>query len=411
MNETRYASLDGMRGFAVMGILLMNIVAFAMPSATYMNPMAYGSPGAADMISWAVMAVLVDGKMRALFSMMFGASMLLVFERAEAKAGNGTSVHLRRMLWLIAFGLVHYYFIWFGDILALYGACGIAAIGLLRKGEGGLKSAVKWTLGISFALFASIALALTALSFVGHQPGADKELVKSYQDFRESVQPSAVELKKEVALHRGPYSGLLNERMVDKGVEPLIGIVTYALETIGLMAIGMILLRNGFLTGAWEPARYASFMRRMYLFGIPPLILLNFALWYSGFEAALTLGAVLAWTMPFRIMVALGHGAAAMLIIKRFANSALVARVEAAGKAAFTNYLGTSILMTTLFYGYGGGLYGQLSLWQIYAIVPLVWGVMLLWSKPWLDRFHYGPLEWLWRSLAKGALQPMRRIA
>ncbi len=409
MTQTRFASLDSMRGFAVMGILLMNAVAFAMPSATYMNPMAYGSPGAADMISWAVMAVLVDGKMRALFSMMFGASMLLVFERAQGKSGNGKSVHLRRMIWLIAFGLVHYYLIWSGDILALYGACGIVALSLLHRDEDRLISAAKWTLSISFGIMATFALATSTLAYVASQPSASAEIKEAYHGLEEAMAPSAAEMASEIERHRGSYSGIAQDRVVENGATPIVTLVMFGLETIGLMAIGMILLRNGFLTGSWEPARYAAFMRRMYLLGLPPLIMLTFAIWFSGFDAALLLGSMLAWSMPFRIMVALGHGAAAMLIIKRFANNGLLARVEAAGKAAFTNYLGTSILMTTVFYGYGGGLFGRLSLWQIYAIVPLVWVIMLLWSKPWLDRFHYGPLEWLWRSLAKGASQPMKR--
>ena len=105
----------------------------------------------------------------------------------------------------------------------------------------------------------------------------------------------------------------------------------------------------------------------------------------------------------------LGHAALLMLIIQRFSESGALARVEAAGKAAFSNYLGTSILMTGLFYGWGLGWFGTLSRWQTYLVVPVVWALMLLWSKLWLERYRYGPLEWLWRSLARGAFQPMRK--
>ena len=105
----------------------------------------------------------------------------------------------------------------------------------------------------------------------------------------------------------------------------------------------------------------------------------------------------------------IGHAALAMLLIKRFAKTALIGRISAVGQAAFTNYLSTSILMTTLFYGYGFGLFGQMSRWQTYLVVPFVWGIILLWSKPWLDRYRYGPLEWLWRSLARGQIQPALR--
>jgi uncharacterized protein len=102
---------------------------------------------------------------------------------------------------------------------------------------------------------------------------------------------------------------------------------------------------------------------------------------------------------------------AALIIIATRRGGFLVDRIAAAGRAAFTNYLGTSLIMTSLFYGYGGGLFGHLSRVQLWLPVVAMWALMLLWSKPWLDRFQYGPFEWLWRSLARGALQPMRRIA
>jgi uncharacterized protein len=87
----------------------------------------------------------------------------------------------------------------------------------------------------------------------------------------------------------------------------------------------------------------------------------------------------------------------------------LTTRLAAVGRAAFTNYFGTSIIVTTIFYGWALGLFAQLPRATIYLVAPLVWLLMLVWSKPWLDRFAYGPLEWLWRSLARGRLQPMRR--
>src|SRR4051812_3820509 len=108
----RIAALDIVRGFAVMGILAMNIVGFAMPDAAYVNPMAYGTQGPADVASWVFSFVLIDGKMRGLFSFLFGASLLLVVERAEASGANPAEVHYSRMAWLLVFGLVHFYLIW-----------------------------------------------------------------------------------------------------------------------------------------------------------------------------------------------------------------------------------------------------------------------------------------------------------
>ena len=118
--EQRHISLDAMRGFAVMGILAMNIIGFAMPEWAYVTPAAYGTDTLADKIAWAFSFIFIDGKMRGLFSLLFGASMMLVIDRAAANGESPAQVHFRRMAWLALFGLAHYFFIWFGDILFLY---------------------------------------------------------------------------------------------------------------------------------------------------------------------------------------------------------------------------------------------------------------------------------------------------
>src|SRR4051794_16287417 len=110
-----------------MGIFSVNVIGFAMPEAAYLNPAAYGGSTGANLALWAATFVLVDNKMRTLFSILFGASLLLVVERAEAAGRSGAAVHYRRMGWLLLFGLVHFYGIWSGDILSLYAPVGMAA--------------------------------------------------------------------------------------------------------------------------------------------------------------------------------------------------------------------------------------------------------------------------------------------
>jgi uncharacterized protein len=132
--------------------------------------------------------------------------------------------------------------------------------------------------------------------------------------------------------------------------------------------------------------------------------------WSTGFDLLDTMNAALAWTVPGRLLMTIGYASALVLLIQRFGHSGFIARVVAAGRAAFTNYLGTSIAMTTIFYGYGLGLFGEVGRAELYLFVIGAWIVMLLWSKPWLTRYRYGPFEWLWRSLARRQLQPMRRL-
>src|SRR3546814_11868070 len=104
-----------------------------------------------------------------------------------------------------------------------------------------------------------------------------------------------------------------------------------------------------------------------------------------------------------------GWAALSMLLIRTRASASVRVRLAAAGRMAFTNYLTTSIVMTSIFYGYGLGLFGSVGRAALYLFCLGMWAAMLLWSKPWLDRFHYGPFEWLWRSLARAQRQPMRR--
>lgn len=410
MPEERYLSLDAIRGFAVMGILLMNIIGFAMPEAAYISPAAYGGTGTADVISWATMFVLVDSKMRGLFSMLFGASMLLVYERAQERHGNGAQVHLRRMVWLLIFGLIHFYFIWYGDILFLYAGCGIVGLFLLNKDEAQLKRLATLLIGANFIFLGSMIAIFWLAAYFAGLPGADAKLIKSQAEMMSDIGNfTPAQAAKDIALHLGTYPQIVWDRMSNQTFDPLWGFFSSALETLGLMALGMMFLRNGFLIGDWDDARYIKTMKRAYLIGIPPSIALALWGWLSGFDPLVTLGNMLVWSTPFRIAVMIGHSALLMLIIKRFANSGMMARVVATGQAAFSNYLGTSILMTFLFYGYGLGWYGQLSRAQAYAVVPFVWVIILLWSKPWLDVYLYGPLEWLWRSLARGERQRMHK--
>ena len=114
-------------------------------------------------------------------------------------------------------------------------------------------------------------------------------------------------------------------------------------------------------------------------------------------------------SLILRPFIAMAHAAALILIIRSGKATGFSARLEAIGRVALSNYLGTTLVATTFFYGYGFGWFGYLGRAQLYIVVAAIWAVMLLWSKLWLARFHYGPVEWLWRSLARWQRQPMRR--
>jgi uncharacterized protein len=404
----RIATLDIVRGVAVMGILAMNVVGFAMPFNAYMNPAAFGMEGQADYVSWLVSFIFIDGKMRGLFSFLFGASLLLVIQRAEARGEDAASIHYRRMIWLLVFGLLHYYFIWFGDILA-----GYAMIGMIAWFFRGLspRKLILWGAGlvlIGFLIFAGIAIAVTVMQGAVEAGKADPSLLKEWQGLQNkfgilSGQP----LAEALALHRGSWTGLVHHRLFEEGLAPFTGLFMFGWETLGYMLFGMAALKSGFFSGDWSKASYRKALLIGYGIGIPAYALLAWLLTRDGFSVPMVMAIVMAATTPFRPLMIIATAALIILLTRK--GGMLVDRIAAAGRAAFTNYLGTSIVMTTLFYGYGFGIFGTMSRVELWLVVIPMWALMLLWSKPWLDRYSYGPFEWLWRTLARGERQPMRK--
>ena len=403
----RIATLDIVRGVAVMGILAMNIIAFAGPFQAYFNPTAAGYEGPADLASWLFSFILIDGKMRGLFSFLFGASTLLVIERAEAIGASPAKVHYLRMFWLLVFGLIHFYFIWFGDILALYALCGLILFFFRGLSPRGL---IGWGVGlvvVQFLVFSMFAAGAFYMSQATQQPGADAELVRQWQEMQRMSVLDVQHRAQDYALHQGPYGGLVADRLIRRGFEPLIGLAMAGWETIAYMLFGMAALKTGFLRGEWGVARYRKIALIGYAITIPAYAVLAWLLIRAGFAPEMTFALSMAATVPFRPVMVLATAALVILLTRN--GGALVDRIAAAGRAAFTNYLGTSLILTTIFSGYGLGFYGSLSRIEMWIPVLAMWGLMLLWSKPWLDRFRYGPFEWLWRSLARLELQPMRK--
>ncbi len=405
----RFATLDTVRGIAVMGILAMNILAFAMPFPAYVNPAAYGGDTGIDLASWFASFVLVDGKMRGLFSILFGASTLLVIERATAAGRGGAASHYVRMLILLGFGLIHFYFIWFGDILALYALIGMLLYFFRKLSP---KALVGWAIGfltVSFIFFSLVTLAAAAAKFPDLPPGAQAGAADARKEVEKAVGANSPKIESDLALYRGPYAGIVEQRLVKETAYPFASVTSFGWETLGLMLIGMALFKTGFLTGAWERPRYRKWAVTCFAIGLPPLVLLALAQINSGFDAAVVFGAFIAFSMPFDVLLAIGWAALVIMWVKGGGATSIKGRVAATGRMAFTNYLATSIIMTAIFYGWGLGLFGRLDRVALWLPVVGMWGLMLAWSKPWLDRHHFGPLEWLWRSLSRRSRQPMRR--
>ena len=405
----RILTLDVIRGIAVMGILSVNIVGMAMIEDAYFFPTLYGFDSAGDQVMRALNSIFVYGRFRALFSILFGASLTLVVTRAMETGKKGWQVHFPRMIVLLLFGCIHYYVLWWGDILVNYALVGMIAYFFWRLKPSLLLLAAAVSLGLYYAPPFIGAVPEIQMVHRGMEPGAPPALHAKAVAMLEKVTPtaSAADIERDKRDHASVPAHLRASIGGNAALEPWESVLGYGLETLGFMLIGIAALKSGFLTGAWSRRSYAVIAAGC----LGTDLLVQAWAVYVSVRDDFTALTFIPWTRlyvgPLHAVGAIGYAALIMLLFGR--RSAVADRFAAVGRAAFSNYLGSTIIGTLLFFGTFGGLYGQLSRGQVWLFVPVIWAAMLLWSKPWLDRYTYGPLEWAWRSLARWELQPMRK--
>lgn len=402
----RIAALDLIRGAAVLGILAVNISSFAAaPSALYSPDLP--APGSApDRWAWLGVFVLFEGKMRALFSVLFGASLVLFVERAGQAGRDGEQLQLRRLGWLALFGYLHYLLLWDGDILFLYAVAGCIAL-FLRHAP-------------PLALVASALFLFSIWQAWGwsmwHQPIATERTVAAaspgpaqLESHRKIVADYRQADAEELARVQGGGAALIAYKGLTDPLRP-VRIVFYALgETLSLVLIGMALFKAGFFTGDWDRRWLVAIaLGGVGLGGAATVV---FAQWAqrAGFPE-ITMRFAINYGLGFaHLGLALGYAAALMLCVQQLSSTGIGASLIAAGRMAFSNYLGSSLLMCGLFYGWGLGLSNRLGTVTQLGVVLATWSVMLVWSRLWLARYRQGPLEWLWRSLTESRPLSLRQ--
>ncbi len=405
-NKSRIVTLDILRGFAVLGILAMNIQSFALPSSIYVDPQAGGGNPVDNIISYLIGFIFFEGKMRGLFSLLFGASMMLFIERAHAAGQNPVTSQLRRLFWLGILGLLHMFLIWDGDILFLYAVVGSAAM-LVRSWHPNkliIVAIALFAMGVVFN--ASSRIEKTTLEMAIYDGSATTEQKNTYAENTKELKTYAAE---EREIYAYSYPAMVKYRLTEEWSLPAIYVIYTFLETMPLMMLGIAFYQNGFLTGVWENSRYSKITWQYLGSGAILSGMLAIMLVAYDFRPSLTFTTHRVFNVIPQYLMTIGYAALFILWAKRSALTLAGGRMAAVGRMAFTNYIMTSIIMTSLFNGYGMAYWGKYNLAQLWLFVIGTWLVMLLWSKPWLNHFQYGPLEWLWRSLAKGQMQPMRR--
>lgn len=397
----RHLPLDALRGFALLGILMMNIQLFSMPSAAYLNPTAFGSLDGLNYLVWFVSHVFFDQKFMTIFSMLFGAGIVLMAERAAARGDRPAPRHYRRMLWLLVFGLAHAYGLWYGDILVLYAVCGFWVFLLRNRSPG--------TLFITGILIIGISSLLFVLSYFAFQQLPPDELAAME---REMWSPAPATIEHEIANYRSGWWGQMPLRVSESMDFQLMIIWLWGLwRAGGLMLVGMALYKLGVLTGRVPPRWYFALMAFGAFVGLPLIIAGVRDAEQRGWDFPWTFFVGTQWNYWGSLLLSLAYVSAVMLVIQRGVLRGALLKLSSVGRMAFTNYLLQTIICTTIFYGHGLGLFGSVSRTGQALVVVGVWALQLALSSLWLRHFEFGPFEWLWRTLTYGQAPPFRRAA
>ena len=424
----RIKIIDGLRGIALLGILMMNIPYFALPDPVPDNLVVSNEIGTINQKVWYFINWFLEGSQRAIFSMLFGAGILLFITHLERRVeGLMTAEYfIRRQLWLLFFGLVNaFVLLWPGDILFQYAIIGVVAFAFRRLSPKALLIAafiglVLMTVRENVDLYRRRAMiekgeAIARLDTSAVKlTDAQKDALGAMTGFKEraALEGQKKEMEKNLREVRGTYGELYaNVSAISVQLEFQHSYYDFW-DVILMMLIGMAFFKTGVLTGTASSKIYwllfiaglgggllVSYYR------LQPMILADFnrfdyikSVHFEYYEIS-------------RTMRSLGIFGFIMLLYKSGWFNWFFKLMQPVGQMAFTNYLMQSLICGVYFYGIGFGMYGQLQRYEIYFVVGIIWVVEIIWSHIWLRYFRFGPLEWLWRSLTYWKIQPIKKGA
>jgi uncharacterized protein len=419
----RHSSLDVVRGMALFGILLMNIMGFG--HGMWVDEFhVEGAAQGPNLWVWMIENTFFEGTQRTLFSLLFGAGAIILTSRSVKGSGlEIADIYYRRNIWLIAFGMVDaYLLLWDGDILYYYGIAALFLFPLRNLQPRQLLLIGALGLAVLIAQYQYDAaetrsqhadyLAATAVQESGAE--LDKEQEEAIEDWEERFEDFYYDEEKHresIEEHRGSYATVFMRHL--PGLTEAHGNETYRymfLDAFSIMVIGMALMKLGVLTLQRPSRTYWLMVLLGYGIGVPLSAWETAHLVTNDFSLMSTVDTQLSYDIG-RLANATGHLGLLLLIVRSGRLMWLQERVAAVGRMALTNYIMQSVLGAFIFLGVGLSLYGYFERYQLYYIVALICLFQLLISKPWLERFRFGPLEWLWRSLTYMKKQPMRRIS
>ncbi|MEE4244047.1 MAG: DUF418 domain-containing protein [Kangiellaceae bacterium] len=395
--QTRIDVLDLIRGVAVLGILAMNIQAFSMPFAAYSNPTVYGDLTGINLLTWQIQHLVFDQKFMSIFSILFGVGVMIFIDNVAKREVNPAVRHYSRMLWLLLFGAIHAFLIWWGDILMLYSVSGML---LYNFKDAKNKTLVIWII----ALLAILSLVQLSQGFA-FQVMTEEEIQKDILPFWD---PAKEVITAEIIAYNGSWLDAFNQRTQQTAI-----LQPYLLFTLpkilALNLIGVLMYRTGFITGRFNNSQYIGL-------GLL-LIVMGSYLTFTGMTNNLAVDFDYTYSMAFGIqynywgslLVACGYISLLMLFARNVTNILITRWLANVGKMAFTNYIAESLICTFIIYGHGLALFGELERYQQGLFVLAVWLLLIVTTNLWLQRYQQGPLEWLWRSLTYQSIVPIKK--
>ncbi|MGF6267829.1 uncharacterized protein ABIE17_000313 [Lelliottia nimipressuralis] len=373
----RNVTLDFVRGVAILGILLLNIAAFGLPKAAYLNPAWYGDITRSDAWTWAILDLFAQVKFLTLFALLFGAGLQLLLKRGKRWIQS-------RLTLLVLLGFIHGLFFWDGDILLAYGLVGLICWRMIRDAHD-VKNlfntgAILYLIGIGvLLLLGMISGGSTNRSWI---PDAANLQYEQFWKLKGGV---------EAISNR---ADMLGDNLIALGAQ-------YGWQLAGMMLMGAALMRTGWLKGEFSLSHYRRTGCALVLTGVIINLPAIVAQWMLGWDyrwCAFLLQAPRELSAPFQTI---GYAALIYGFWPQMVRFRLVAAVACVGRMALSNYLLQTLICTTLFYHFG--LFMKFDRLHLLAFVIPVWAVNLVFSVIWLRFFRQGPLEWLWRQLTARA--------
>ena len=397
----RIETLDVLRGFALLGILAMNIRAMAGPFSSYMYPFALYDYEGANRAAYIFTSVVFDLKMMGLFSMLFGAGVLLYAAKPTPDGRPPRALWFRRMFWLLVIGLVHAYLIWDGDILVPYALTGMLLLWWVRRlPAGAIVRRRDRVPGDRRGRWGSFRVS----------PGTRSPLKRARSE-SQLWMPTREQAQEQLAKLHGGYLDVVADRASFVIMAQTVFFIAFFFWRVGgMMMLGMALYKWGFLDGRRSPRTYKLIAGICLPFGLALSTIGIVALERAAFRMPDRTFAD-QWNYAGSILTSIGFAAALILLVKYDAFRGLRRALAAVGQMAFSNYLFQSIITSMLFLGWGFGLAGRFDYAGQLVIVAMIWTFQLAVSPWWLSSYRFGPAEWLWRSLTYWQRQPMRRAA